>query len=31
MGDKIILTEVLEASNLTDVYTEYTPQTLLNE
>ncbi|PAV75452.1 hypothetical protein WR25_23848 [Diploscapter pachys] len=31
MGDKIILTEVLEASNLTDAYTEYTPQTLLNE
>nr|CAR63523.1 putative synaptic vesicle 2-related protein [Angiostrongylus cantonensis] len=31
MADKVILTEVLEASNLTEAYAELTAQTLINE
>ncbi|CAB3402973.1 unnamed protein product [Caenorhabditis bovis] len=31
MGDKAIITEVLEASKLTDAYTDMTPKTLIKE
>ncbi|VDL72370.1 unnamed protein product [Nippostrongylus brasiliensis] len=31
MADKVILTEVLEASNLTETYAEFTAHTLINE